>query len=293
MTRYAPLWQQASSYAAALDRALISALWPAGGATGARPTVVTNQMQLNVPPGFCTVPLGNNGAALCRWDATEVVNFTAAATNPRIDVVVCTVRDNAIDAGANNDFIFQAVAGVPGASPVVPATPANSYALMNVLIPANAANLNTATLTDRRAPLGPGAGIHARVFRNGAFNLATGSPGAAVVFDTVDDDPSGLWRTNGTLVLPCAGRWDLRAQIAAAFSASGQAITARLRVNGTIVNQDARHGSFSWGGQTLVTYTYRAAAGDVIDAFGSNNAGALVGTTGSTNTWMSADYLGP
>jgi hypothetical protein len=156
MTRYAPLWQQAGNYAASVDRALINALWPVGGAVGAVPTVVSNQMQMNIPPGFCAVPLGANGTALCRWDATELVNFLAApGANSRIDLVVCTVRDNAIDAGANNDFIFQVVAGTVAASPVAPAVPANSFAMMQVTIGTGIANLNSAPVTDLRSPMGP------------------------------------------------------------------------------------------------------------------------------------------
>ena len=35
MTRYAPLWQQAGSYPASVDRGLLSTLWPAGTLPGA------------------------------------------------------------------------------------------------------------------------------------------------------------------------------------------------------------------------------------------------------------------
>ncbi len=156
MTRYAPLWQQAGNYTAQVDRQLMAALWPVGGADGAAPFATANTMLMNYPAGLCAVPLsGNNGVALCRWDAAEQVTIGAApgAGTTRIDLVVCQVRDNALDAGANNDFWFVVVPGVPAASPVAPATPANAYVMTTVTVPASVANLNTATITDRRSPL--------------------------------------------------------------------------------------------------------------------------------------------
>jgi hypothetical protein len=157
MTRYAPLWQQQNSYAASLDRLLIQNMWPAGGANGAIPTAVAGTMQVNVPAGQAVVTLqAGQGSALCVWDAPETVTIAAAPPSgqSRIDLVVLQVRDNALDAGPNNDFVFAAVAGTAVASnPVAPAVPTNAYAMMQVLVPGAAANLNTATLTDRRTTL--------------------------------------------------------------------------------------------------------------------------------------------
>jgi hypothetical protein len=153
MTRYAPLWQQANSYAASLDRQLVGSLWPSGAASGAVPTASATTMQVTVPPGTVAVPLqSGQGAALCRWDANEVVTLFAGSAQQRIDLVICQVRDNALDAGANNDFIFTSVTGTPAASnPAVPALPTNALAMCQVLVPAGSvANLSGATITDRR-----------------------------------------------------------------------------------------------------------------------------------------------
>ena len=64
MTRYAPLWQQASTYSAQVDRQLFAALWPSGGAVGVAPSTVANTLNMTVPAGYAAVPLsGANGVA--------------------------------------------------------------------------------------------------------------------------------------------------------------------------------------------------------------------------------------
>lgn len=151
MARMTPLWQQGSNYPATIDRLLLGALWPNGGASGPVPAAVANTMNVNIPAGVVAVPLqAGQGVALCRWDAAEVVTHDAATAQPRIDVVIAQVRDTALDAGPNNDFVFTIVKGTPAANPAVPPIPNNAYPMVNVTVPANAANLNAATITDRR-----------------------------------------------------------------------------------------------------------------------------------------------
>ena len=168
MARFEPLWQQAGSYPAQLDRFLLGAMWPSGGVSGGVVTAAFNTMNVNVTAGFAAVPLqAGQGSALCRWDAAEVVTLTASPPTgqSRIDVIIAQVRDNAIDGGANNDFIFSAVAGTPAASnPAVPATPTNALALANVTVPGGAANLNAAPITSLRPPLGPALGRVAEAY---------------------------------------------------------------------------------------------------------------------------------
>jgi hypothetical protein len=160
MTRYTPLWQQNSSYPASVDRGLIATLWPTSGSTGGPAAAVAGTMNISVPAGAAAVALTTaaNLLELCRWDAAEVVTLTASPPSgqSRIDLVVLQVRDSAVDAGSNNDFLFQAVAGVPTTgTPVVPAAPTNAYPICQVLVPGAVANLNTATVTDVR----PGAAL--------------------------------------------------------------------------------------------------------------------------------------
>ena len=185
MGHLGPLWQQAGSYSATADRQLLAALWPAGGANGGAVTAVLNTMSVSVAAGSAAVPMQTGqGAALCHWDAAETVTLTAAPPSgqSRVDLIVCQVRDNALDGGANNDFVITAVPGTPAASgPAVPATPNNAYVLATVLVPGAAANLNGATITNLvtqalavPAPPAAGAGL---LYQAGSLVQATGGAG--------------------------------------------------------------------------------------------------------------------
>ena len=57
MAKYPPLWNQAISYPAQLDRQLLATLWPAGGVLGGAATAVANTLQVSIPPGSVAVPL--------------------------------------------------------------------------------------------------------------------------------------------------------------------------------------------------------------------------------------------
>jgi hypothetical protein len=158
MTRYTPLWQQGGSYSAALDRALVTALWPTSQAAVPLPTVVANTMNLSIAPGTAAVALqAGAGSALCTWDAAETVTVAAAPPSgqSRTDLVVLQVRDPQLDSGVNNDFVFQVIAGTP-ATPgpgAAPAVPTNAMAICTVIVAGNVANLNGATITDARVGL--------------------------------------------------------------------------------------------------------------------------------------------
>jgi hypothetical protein len=154
MTRYQPLWQQAGSYPATTDRALMGSLWPQGGVTGGVASIVAASMTVSLAPGTAAVPLqAGQGAALCRWDAAEVVTIAAAPASgqSRIDLICAQYRDNALDSGGNNDFVMIVVTGTAAASnPATPATPTNALALASITVVGASANLAGATLTDRR-----------------------------------------------------------------------------------------------------------------------------------------------
>ena len=115
MTRYTPLWLQAGSYAAGVDRRLIAAVWPAPVVNGCAVTAAT-AMNVNVAAGSVVVPTANNtGSVLCVSDAVEVVTLAtapASGTN-RIDYICCQVASTDIGTAAGDAFNFIAVAGVP------------------------------------------------------------------------------------------------------------------------------------------------------------------------------------
>lgn len=158
MTRFTPLWQQAGSYPANVDRALLAALWPVPAAVGAAAAAVTNTMNVSIPPGTIAVPLqSGQHTALCRWDAAEVVSSPAApaAGMYRNDLVVCQVRDPALDSGVNNDFIFLVIPGTPAATaPPTPAVPANAAPVSVYQLTGGIANLNGVTISDARRGIG-------------------------------------------------------------------------------------------------------------------------------------------
>lgn len=153
MTRFTPLWLQAGSYAGSVDRRLIGALWPAAASSGCAVTAQAGTMTANVAAGSVAVPTQNGtGSTLCASDATETVTLTAApgsGTN-RIDLIICRPRGNDLDGGANTDFIFDFVTGTPAASPAVPATPAGTVALAQILVIGGAASIVAGNITDVR-----------------------------------------------------------------------------------------------------------------------------------------------
>ena len=132
----------------------MDSIWPVGAVNGGAVSRVANQMQLSIAAGQAAVPLqSGQHAALVFWDSAEIAQFSPAPATgmSRIDIVVATVRDNAIDAGGNNDFIFQVIAGVPAASnPVQPATPANSLLFFVVTVTSGLVDLTTALVVDVR-----------------------------------------------------------------------------------------------------------------------------------------------
>lgn len=89
-----------------------------------------------------------------KWLTTFVA---ADVTNPRIDRVVLTVRDTALDGSGASDSALRVIAGTPTAGATTAnlngaaAVPANSILLANVLVPANATTVITANIADVRA----------------------------------------------------------------------------------------------------------------------------------------------
>jgi hypothetical protein len=221
VTRYQPLWEQAGSYAASQDRSLLGALWPSGGIVAPAPAAVANTMNMQIGPGTAVVQLqAGQGCALCRWDAIADSTVTLATAPPsgqsRIDLYCIQVRDNALDSGGNNDFIFSAVTGTPAASnPAVPATPTNAMALAQVTVPGAAANLNTATVTDVR-PYGLGqVQPYSYVYRAAAYTdvntTLTTCPFDTVVSDNVGNRWTGLGTTSALYSVIRAGLYSVSA----------------------------------------------------------------------------------
>lgn len=152
-----PSWLQAGSYPAQYDRLTTQALWATTGIIGSSSLAVTANspagMSVRVASGWAAIigtTTSNMGVYTIFNDATDTLTITTAdPTNPRIDLVCATVRD-AYYSGANNDVIFQVVAGTPAGSPVAPSLPDNSISLATVAVGAAVTQINSGNITDTR-----------------------------------------------------------------------------------------------------------------------------------------------
>jgi hypothetical protein len=152
-----PSWLQAGSYPAQYDRLTAQALWATTGIIGSSSLAVSPNspvgMSVRVASGWAAIvgtTTSNMGVYTIFNDATVALTITTAdPTNPRIDLVCATVRD-AYYSGANNDVIFQVIAGTPAGSPVAPALPANSISLATITVGAAVTQINSGDITDTR-----------------------------------------------------------------------------------------------------------------------------------------------
>ena len=152
-----PSWLQAGSYPAQYDRLTTQALWATTGIIGSSSLAVTANspagMSVRVASGWAAIvgtTTSNMGVYTIFNDAQDTLTITTAdPTNPRIDLVCATVRD-AYYSGANNDVIFQVIAGTPAGSPVAPSLPANSISLATVAVGAAVTQINSGNITDTR-----------------------------------------------------------------------------------------------------------------------------------------------
>jgi hypothetical protein len=233
MTRYAPLWQQANSYPASLDRQMLAALFATPGRTvwpGGAVSAVSGTMGVSISPGAASVQMqSGQGVEVCSWDAAETVTLAAApSSNSRIDLVVLQVQDNTLDASGQNAFVFTSVTGVAGASPVAPTVPVNALALAQVTVASGIANLNSAPITDLRVPPN-NQNLWARITQS-----VTPNPGAGtwttMNLGNTDFASPGFLNVAGHLQLPIAGRYDLEGTLGTANGTSNGTLTGMFMV---------------------------------------------------------------
>jgi hypothetical protein len=155
--RTPPSWLQNGSHPAENDRLTTQALWATTGIIKSTSLAVTPNspvgMSVIIASGWAAIvgtTQSNMGTYVGYNDAATVVAITTAnPTNPRIDLICMTVQD-AYYTGAQNNVIFQVVAGTPASSPVVPSLPANSIALAEVAVAAGALSITSGNITDLR-----------------------------------------------------------------------------------------------------------------------------------------------
>lgn len=166
MTVLLPAWLQTGAYTAEHDRFVPTALLnPSAGLTGrggVRLVAGTEFQVTAATPPAMTVAIasgmafvqGGIGAVQGVYtvvnDSTYQVSVLAANTsNPRIDLVVLEVLDQAYS-GTSNLAQVRVLAGTPSATPVRP-TPTGSFiTLAQVLVPAGATSITNSNITDVR-----------------------------------------------------------------------------------------------------------------------------------------------
>jgi hypothetical protein len=159
--RTPPSWLQNGSHPAENDRLTTQAFFSTTGIVGSTSLAVaqngTPNMSVNVASGWAAIvgtTQTNMGTYIAYNDATVNAAITTSnASNPRIDLVCITVSD-AFYTGTLNQVAINVVAGTPAASPVAPATPANSIVLAQVAVAAGTSSIVTANITDARVTAG-------------------------------------------------------------------------------------------------------------------------------------------
>ena len=155
--RTPPSWLQQGSHPAENDRLTTQALWRTTGIVDSTDLAVTQSstpaMTVSVAAGYAVIvgtTQTNMGAYMVYNDGAVTLSLTASSpTLPRIDLVCATVND-AFYTGVLNNVTFQVIAGVPNASPVAPALPANSISLARIAVAANATSIVNANITSTR-----------------------------------------------------------------------------------------------------------------------------------------------
>jgi hypothetical protein len=187
-----PSWLQAGSYPAQYDRLTAQALWATTGIIGSSSLAVTANspagMSVRVALGWAAIvgtTTTNMGVYTIFNDAQDTLTITTAdPTNPRIDLVCATVRD-AFYSGANNDVIFQVIAGTPAGSPVAPSLPANSISLATVAVGAAVTQINSGNITDTRVEVTSNLSGDISSVTAGAGLTGGGSSGAVTLAASV------------------------------------------------------------------------------------------------------------
>lgn len=279
--RTPPSWLQNGSHPAENDRLTSTGvLWRTGGTVDYGSMVVsqsaTPAMSVQIAAGHAIIAgtqATNQGFYIAYNDAaTTVAIANASTTLPRIDLICATVQDSFYGGTANDQVIFQAITGTPNASPVAPATPANTVVLAWVAVAANASSITNANITDKRTQakfaesIFAAGNVAANTIQVDGISLQTGK--AIRVNDSTGAQKFAV-AVDGTVTFP-----DGSTQITAAVFNPNLSINTQTGTAYTVLAGDA---------QKLITMSN---AGAITLTIASNATQALpVGTQVTVTQW--------
>jgi microcystin-dependent protein len=156
MTLEEPKWLQNGTYAARMDRGILSTLWWEGvpSLLDFRVTqrALGTNMSVDVAPGEAWVQGDDEtdqGVYLCRSTAVENVLIDANSSgSTRIDLIVCQVNDPTAGGLSGDNFAPEVIKGTPGAGP--PLQTGSSLLLATLTIVSGTTVITNAMITDNR-----------------------------------------------------------------------------------------------------------------------------------------------
>jgi hypothetical protein len=252
-------------------------------------------MSVIVSSGFALISGTDSAPAQGQYhvynDANVTVTVpTANGSNPRIDLICATIQD-AYYAGGSNTAILQDVAGTPAASPLVPATPADSIVLAHLYVGTGAAsiltaNINGTTGTNNPDALIPFAPRRIGIRQNGVSTTggtitATVPPGAAVAGMAIPFSQGYNHNYRMRYIIP--------------FTSSAATVVHACIANFGIImgNSHSWQTTAAGGSYTLVGETEFSIVGGYVPAVQMWSTTANTITLTSGMGWFSIDDIGP
>lgn len=224
--------------------AVPSGVFPGQGAMG---VVATSGMNVGVNAGYCCVASSagglEGGYVFGLMTSTSFSVAAADTNNPRIDIVVAYVADNANDTSSS---YVEIITGTPAGSPVLPAAPSNSLTLAQIYVAANVVSIASGNITDERAYVVAPGGIL-------PISTASAAPAVPASQFMITLDTNQLVQgtgTAGSVTQPSALKWvpQLAIVTSSVKAASAGALTTVASVSVTVDGSTDMEVYLKWPG---------------------------------------------